>query len=252
MLSIASNVISLNPSTLAEAMATRSIVVFHAPWCGFCKMLEPVVKDLAQQRPDIRVFRINASRYGGEMRKDAADFNNIMSDVTGFPTIVFFGNGKRRVHVPRPAGQRTVENIVAQYDAYQKENPQSAQPSEDMPSLDMSPTQVRGIRYGIVMFHKCGECVRFMPVFREFWAWAAEHADHVVVGTVECPNSSEGQEALAQEYGICGFPTIKVFHQKGNATDYEGVCSLEALKEYTHATFFNRVDRLNVNRDYYY
>ena len=236
-----SNVTSLKPSALVEAMNTKSMVVFHAPWCGHCKALAPVVEELAKQRPDIKVLKINASKYGSEMRENAAAFNNIMSDVPGFPTIVFFGNGERQVH----AGQRTVENLAAQYDAYQTGPAKAASPAlsgggEEY--KDMSPAQVRGVEYGIVMFHwhKCGHCIRFMPAFREFQAWAAEHAAHITVGSVECPSSPEGQ-ALAHEYGVRGFPTLKVFYD-GKATDYAGARSLEALKEHAHATFFNHVE----------
>jgi len=216
-------------------MDTKSMVVFHAPWCGHCKALAPVVEQLAQQRPDIKVLKINASKYGSEMRENAAAFRNIMSDVPGFPTIVFFGNGERQVH----AGQRTVENIAAQFDAYQSTTPTTTESvlSGGGESLDMPPNQVRNVQNGIVMFHwnKCGHCVRFMPAFREFQTWAAEHATHVTVGSVECPSSPEGQ-TLAHEYGVSGFPTLKIF-QNGNAVDYEGARSLDALKEFVNATF---------------
>ena len=244
-----SNVISLKPSALVEAMEQKSIVVFHAPWCGHCKALAPVVEELASTRQDISIYKINASKYGSEMRENGAQYKNIMADVPGFPTIVYFGNGPRQVH----AGPRTVENLAAQYDAYQTGPAKASSPALSGGGggehMDMSPAQVRNVEYGIVMFHwvKCGHCIRFMPAFREFQSWAAEHADHITVGSVECPSSPEGQ-ALAHEYGVRGFPTLKVFYD-GKATDYTGARSLDALKEHVHATFFNHTGGPNTLQD---
>lgn len=61
------------------------LVDFYADWCGPCKMLSPVVEQLAQESDAYRVCKINvdeapdiASRYG------------IMS----IPTLIVFKNGQ--------------------------------------------------------------------------------------------------------------------------------------------------------------
>ena len=35
---------------------------FYAPWCGPCSLLSPVLEEIAAQRPDIRVCKINIDR----------------------------------------------------------------------------------------------------------------------------------------------------------------------------------------------
>lgn len=229
-----SSVTSLKPSALLEAMDTPSIVVFHAPWCGHCKNLMPVVNEMAQQHSSsskpMRVYKIDASKYGSEMRAQSADFQNIMDDVPGFPTIVFFGNGQRHVY----SGPRTKGAISTQFAAYLNNKLQGG---GDNAADELRPEDVRVVQDGMVLFHwnKCGHCKRFMPAWQEFEAWSQSNAENITVGAIECPSTAEGR-VLAQEHGVRGFPTIRVF-QNGEATDYEGARSLAALRSFANTTF---------------
>ena len=83
-------------------MEQKSIVVFHAPWCGHCKALAPR-GGAASTRQDISIYKINASKYGSEMRENGAQYKNIMADVPGFPH-------HRILWQRRAAGARRAEN----------------------------------------------------------------------------------------------------------------------------------------------
>lgn len=58
---------------------------FWASWCGPCRMVSPVVDEIAGEKSDIKVGKINVD----EQRELAAAFN-IMS----IPTLVVMKNGK--------------------------------------------------------------------------------------------------------------------------------------------------------------
>lgn len=217
------NVVSLKPSALTEAMQKASIVTFHAPWCGHCKRLMPVLDQAAENNADISFYKIDASKYGADLRA-GGEFESVMGKVRGFPTVVHFdGKGGHEVHT----GARTEEAIVGDYKKFVGEG-------KSKTHVDLTAEQVNAIQNGMVMFHwtKCGHCVRFMPAFQKFASWAGKHFPNLTVGTVEGTLNQE----LSQSHSVEGYPTVRVF-ENGKATTYEGARSLEALQGVVKKTF---------------
>ena len=58
---------------------------FWAPWCGPCRMVVPLVEEIAKERPDIKVGKINVE----ENPELARQFR-----VLSIPTLVVMENGK--------------------------------------------------------------------------------------------------------------------------------------------------------------
>ena len=58
---------------------------FWAPWCAPCRMVVPIIEEIAGERPDIRVGKINVD----EQPELASEFS-IMS----IPTLMVMKNGK--------------------------------------------------------------------------------------------------------------------------------------------------------------
>ncbi|MEI5990697.1 thioredoxin [Enterococcus termitis] len=64
------------------------LVEFWAEWCSYCKMLEPVLEDLAQEySSDIQIKKINVETN----EATPAKFN-----VMSLPTMILFENGEAK------------------------------------------------------------------------------------------------------------------------------------------------------------
>ena len=74
---------------------------FWAPWCGPCRMVVPIVEEIAQERPDIKVGKVNVD----ENPELAAQFG-----VMSIPTLVVMNNGQV---VNQAMGARPKKAILA-------------------------------------------------------------------------------------------------------------------------------------------
>ena len=73
---------------------------FWAPWCGPCRMVAPVLEEIAAERPDIKVCKINVD----EEMDLASSFR-----VVSIPTLVVMQNG---MEADRIVGFRPKETIL--------------------------------------------------------------------------------------------------------------------------------------------
>ena len=70
-----------------EIMDSEKTVLldFGAPWCAPCRMVVPVIEEIAGERPDIKVGKINVD----EQPELASKFS-----IVSIPTLVVMKNGK--------------------------------------------------------------------------------------------------------------------------------------------------------------
>ena len=61
------------------------LVDFWASWCGPCRMLSPIVDEIAEERTDIKVGKVNVD----EQQELAATFN-----VMSIPTLIVLDKGQ--------------------------------------------------------------------------------------------------------------------------------------------------------------
>ena len=74
---------------------------FWAPWCGPCRMVVPIVEEIAKERPDIKVGKVNVD----EQPELAGQF-----DVMSIPTLVVIKDGEV---VKQAVGARNKNQILA-------------------------------------------------------------------------------------------------------------------------------------------
>ena len=98
------SVIKINQENFASEVLNSNkpvLLDFYADWCGPCRMVGPIVSEIANERSDVKVGKINVD----EQPELAAQFQ-----VMSIPMLAVIKNGKLENQV---VGYRSKEQIEA-------------------------------------------------------------------------------------------------------------------------------------------
>ena len=82
------------------------IVDFWAAWCGPCRVMSPILEELAAERPDLRVVKLDVDRN----QRVAAQYG-----VLSMPTFMVFRDG---APVGQIVGSRPKKRLIADLEAF--------------------------------------------------------------------------------------------------------------------------------------
>ena len=103
-LSVPDRALNVSEGEFLEEVLRETIptaVDFWAPWCGPCKMVSPVLEDIADKHPGkIKIVKVNSDENPGLSQRFG---------IQGIPTIILFRDGKE---VDRLVGAAPRDNIV--------------------------------------------------------------------------------------------------------------------------------------------
>jgi thioredoxin 2 len=103
-LSVPDRAVNVSEGEFLEEVLRETIptaVDFWAPWCGPCKMVSPILEEIADKHPGkIKVVKVNSDENPGLSQRFG---------IQGIPTIILFRDGKE---VDRLVGAAPRDNIV--------------------------------------------------------------------------------------------------------------------------------------------
>ena len=91
------------PKSFKELIAGDQAVLvdFYATWCGPCKMMAPIMDEIADECPDLGVFKVNVNE-----NPDLATKYGVVS----IPTLITFKAGKETAKL---VGYKPKQDILA-------------------------------------------------------------------------------------------------------------------------------------------
>ena len=95
--------ININEASFERAVIQSPIPVvvdFWAPWCGPCKMIAPLLDEIAKESGDrFRVAKVNIDDDPGLQQR---------FEIRGVPTLLFFSGGELRDQIVGAGAKKTI------------------------------------------------------------------------------------------------------------------------------------------------
>ncbi|XP_055386712.1 protein disulfide-isomerase A5 [Condylostylus longicornis] len=185
------------------------LIMFYAPWCGFCKKLKP---DYGEAASELKGKYVIAAMDVDRPENTPA---RRLYNITGFPTLLYFENGKMKYSYEgenNKAGLISfMENPTAPPIAKPKEDDWSVDPTSEIVHLTTTGFEpaLKDEKSVLVMFHApwCGHCKRMKP---EYEKAAVQMRNEKIPGILAALDATK-ETAIAQKYGVKGYPTVKYF-----------------------------------------
>ncbi|HUJ15126.1 MAG TPA: thioredoxin [Thermoanaerobaculia bacterium] len=90
----------------AQTAKGKFVVDFWAAWCGPCRMIAPLIEQLASERRDVRFGKLNV---------DENPQTSMSFGVHGIPLLVFFEDGVERGRVVGAVPKGEIAAAIRQY-----------------------------------------------------------------------------------------------------------------------------------------
>ncbi|XP_023938732.2 protein disulfide-isomerase A5 [Bicyclus anynana] len=199
---------------LKKGIATykKSMVMFYAPWCGYCKSLKPdYVAAAGDLKGEAILAAIDVSKPGNSKIRQ-------LYNITGFPTLLFFDKGQYRFPYNGDNKRQAIVDFMRDPSSQLQKKKEVVDESWSADSSvlhltgDIFDSVLAKADHALVVFYApwCGHCKRIKPEFEKAAAKIKEQKINALLAAVDATKEPE----LASRFGVKGYPTLKYF-QKG-------------------------------------
>jgi len=223
------HVVHLDSETFKPFLKKKKhvLVMFYAPWCGFCKKAKPEFTKAAERFKDDS--RIEFAAVDCTTQRDLCSSN----DIKGFPTIKYYSYYKT---VKEYTGGRQESDFVTfmlNPDASEQKKVDSwhIEKGKVIHVNDRSFSTVVNTREPtLVMFYApwCGHCKKLKPEYSAAAEALSQEGATCKMAMFDCTENPQ----MTEKFSISGFPTMKLFINGKYVEDYKGKRTSADLKEY--------------------
>ena len=94
----------INQEEFSNSIKVGKVLVdCYAPWCGPCKMLSPIIDNLADENLNVSFYKINI---------DEAEEIATQYDIMSIPTLLIFENGELKDRTTGLKSKEEIEDIL--------------------------------------------------------------------------------------------------------------------------------------------
>ncbi|ORZ14289.1 thioredoxin/protein disulfide isomerase [Lobosporangium transversale] len=214
----ADSVLALTPSDFDKTIGSKpALVEFYAPWCGHCKALAPTYEELGQAFSD-KQDKVLIAKVDADAHRELGS----RYDIKGFPTIKWFPKGVEGDPEDYKGGRDldALASFVTQKTGVKSSIVKAVPAVTVLTDATFDKEVLQSKRNTLVEFYApwCGHCKNLAPTYEKVAQDFLNDKDTVVIANVD----ATVETAVAEKYGVKGYPTIKFFAADGTVEDYTG------------------------------